>query len=81
MKKVTLEGVRRAAGVAVEALEGRTLLAAGLLGEYFNNPTLTGSPAGTRVDFVTRESKDNLLFECRDKSQPAAWVHRNYVTK
>jgi hypothetical protein len=41
----------------------------------------TTRPAGSRVDFVMKESKDNLLFECRDKAQPSAWVHRNYVTK
>ena len=37
-----------------------------------------------RVEMVTRESKDNLLFETRDKQAKdgdEAWVHRNYVAK
>jgi hypothetical protein len=37
-----------------------------------------------RVEMVTKESKDNLLFETRDrqaKEGDEAWVHRNYVAK
>jgi hypothetical protein len=37
-----------------------------------------------RVEMVTKESKDNLLFETRDKQAKEgdeAWVHRNYVAK
>src|SRR3954469_12832197 len=43
--------VSRAVGNAVEALEGRVLLAgSGLAGAYFNNATLSGSALATRVD-------------------------------
>ena len=43
--------IRRAAACAVEALEGRVLLAStGLAGAYYANANLSGSPVATRVD-------------------------------
>jgi hypothetical protein len=41
-------------------------------------------PVTARVEMVTRESKDHLLFETRDKQAKEGdenWVHRNYVAK
>src|SRR2546426_10188347 len=31
-----------------------------------------------RVQMVTRESKDNVFFETRDRAKADTWVHRNY---
>ncbi len=51
---------------------------------------LDDSPKGTdekqkdvssRVQMVTRESKENVFFETRDKTKSDAWVHRNYIKK
>jgi hypothetical protein len=51
---------------------------------------LDDSPKGTdekqkdvssRVQMVTRESKENVFFETRDKAKSDAWVHRNYIKK
>jgi hypothetical protein len=35
----------------------------------------------SRVQMVTRESKDNVFFETRDRAKSDAWVHRNYIKK
>jgi hypothetical protein len=35
----------------------------------------------SRVQMVTRESKDNVFFETRDRAKADAWVHRNYIKK
>ncbi len=66
-------------------------------GEKFTAPPadavkgfLDDSPKGTdekqkdvssRVQMVTRESKENVFFETRDRSKSDAWVHRNYIKK
>jgi hypothetical protein len=51
---------------------------------------LDDSPKGTdekqkdvssRVQMVTRESKENVFFETRDRAKSDAWVHRNYIKK
>jgi hypothetical protein len=34
-----------------------------------------------RVNLLTREDNENILFETRDKEQKGAWVHRNYIKK
>jgi hypothetical protein len=42
-----------------------------------------GSPkdVSARVNLMTREDEENILFETRDKQQPGTWVHRNYIRK
>jgi len=35
----------------------------------------------SRVQMVTRESRENVFFETRDKAKSDAWVHRNYIKK
>ena len=35
----------------------------------------------SRVQMVTRESKENVFFETRDRAKSDAWVHRNYIKK
>lgn len=34
-----------------------------------------------RVTLLTRESKENILFETRDQVQKGSWIHRNYIRK
>ena len=34
-----------------------------------------------RVNLMTREDSENILFETRDRDQNGAWVHRNYIKK
>jgi hypothetical protein len=34
-----------------------------------------------RVEMVTRDSKDNVFFETRDRARSDTWVHRNYIKK
>jgi hypothetical protein len=34
-----------------------------------------------RVNLLTREDGENILFETRDKQQQGAWIHRNYIKK
>jgi hypothetical protein len=34
-----------------------------------------------RVNLMTREDSENILFETRDRAQNGAWVHRNYIKK
>ncbi len=42
-----------------------------------------GSPkdVSARVNLLTREDDENILFETRDKDQKGAWIHRNYIKK
>lgn len=35
----------------------------------------------SRVQMITRESKDNVFFETRDRANEDVWVHRNYIKK
>jgi hypothetical protein len=35
----------------------------------------------TRVNLMTREDDENILFETRDKKENGAWIHRNYIKK
>ena len=35
----------------------------------------------SRVQMVTRESKENVFFETRDRAKSDTWVHRNYIKK
>jgi len=34
-----------------------------------------------RVNLLTREDDENILFETRDRAQKGAWIHRNYIKK
>jgi len=34
-----------------------------------------------RVNLMTREDQENILFETRDRAQQGVWVHRNYIKK
>ena len=34
-----------------------------------------------RIDLLTREDDNNLLFETRDRRHKGAWIHRNYIKK
>jgi hypothetical protein len=34
-----------------------------------------------RVNLLTREDEENILFETRDKQEKGAWIHRNYIKK
>lgn len=34
-----------------------------------------------RVNLLTREDGENILFETRDKQEKGAWIHRNYIKK
>lgn len=34
-----------------------------------------------RVNLLTREDNENILFETRDRAQNGAWIHRNYIKK
>jgi hypothetical protein len=34
-----------------------------------------------RVNLLTREDNENILFETRDRAQAGAWIHRNYIKK
>ena len=34
-----------------------------------------------RVEMITRDSKDNVFFETRDRAKADTWVHRNYIKK
>jgi hypothetical protein len=50
---------------------------------------LTDSEQGTgsekevtkRVGLLTREDKENVFFETRDRDAKGAWIHRNYIRK
>ena len=34
-----------------------------------------------RVNLLTREDDENIMFETRDRAQNGAWIHRNYIKK
>jgi hypothetical protein len=34
-----------------------------------------------RTQVVTKETKQNVMFETRDRAQGGAWIHKNYMTK
>jgi len=34
-----------------------------------------------RVNLLTREDDENIMFETRDRAQKGAWIHRNYIKK
>ena len=34
-----------------------------------------------RVNLLTREDSENILFETRDKEAKGVWIHRNYIKK
>ncbi|HSS22239.1 MAG TPA: DUF6569 family protein [Pyrinomonadaceae bacterium] len=34
-----------------------------------------------RVNLMTREDGENIMFETRDRAQNGTWVHRNYIKK
>ena len=34
-----------------------------------------------RIDLLTREDDNNILFETRDRAHKGAWIHRNYIKK
>ena len=34
-----------------------------------------------RVNLLTREDDENILFETRDRAQNGTWIHRNYIKK
>ena len=34
-----------------------------------------------RVNLLTREDEENILFETRDKKESGTWIHRNYIKK
>ena len=34
-----------------------------------------------RVNLMTREDDENIMFETRDRKQDGAWIHRNYIKK
>lgn len=34
-----------------------------------------------RVNLLTREDDENILFETRDRAEKGVWVHRNYIKK
>ncbi|HEY6232580.1 MAG TPA: DUF6569 family protein [Pyrinomonadaceae bacterium] len=41
----------------------------------------TDKDINPRVNLLTREDSENILFETRDKQQQGAWIHRNYIKK
>jgi hypothetical protein len=41
----------------------------------------TDKDVNARVNLMTREDKENLVFETRDRAQQGAWIHRNYIKK
>lgn len=41
----------------------------------------TEKDVNARVNLLTREDEENILFETRDKDQKGAWIHRNYIKK
>ena len=34
-----------------------------------------------RVNLLTRENDENIMFETRDRAEKGAWIHRNYIKK
>jgi hypothetical protein len=41
----------------------------------------TDKDVNARVNLMTREDKENIVFETRDRGQQGAWIHRNYIKK
>jgi hypothetical protein len=41
----------------------------------------TDKDVNARVNLMTREDSENVLYETRDRAQPGVWVHRNYIKK
>jgi len=74
---------------AVEAIAGmqqekfKPASAASVRGFLSDSEKAKGSPkdVSARVNLLTREDDENILFETRDKDQNGAWVHRNYIKK
>ena len=57
--------------------------AASVQGFLADSEKAKGSPkdVSARVNLLTREDDENILFETRDKDQKGAWIHRNYIKK
>ena len=57
--------------------------AASVQGFLSDSEKAKGSPkdVSARVNLLTREDDENILFETRDKDQKGAWIHRNYIKK
>jgi hypothetical protein len=34
-----------------------------------------------RIQSVTRETKENILLETRDRARSGAWIHKTYIKK
>jgi hypothetical protein len=74
---------------AVEAIAGmqqekfKPASAASVQGFLSDSEKAKGSPkdVSARVNLLTREDEENILFETRDKDQKGAWIHRNYIKK
>jgi len=74
---------------AVEAIAGmqqekfKPASAESVQGFLSDSEKATGSPkdVSTRVNLMTREDSENILFETRDKAEKGAWIHRNYIKK
>jgi hypothetical protein len=41
----------------------------------------TGRDVTTRIQSVTRETKENILLETRDRAKSGAWIHKTYIKK
>ncbi|HEV7860943.1 MAG TPA: DUF6569 family protein [Pyrinomonadaceae bacterium] len=41
----------------------------------------TGKDVTTRIQSVTRETKENILLETRDRARSGAWIHKTYIKK
>jgi len=44
-------------------------------------PKPSDKDVSPRVNLLTREDDENILFETRDRAEKGAWVHRNYIKK
>ena len=44
-------------------------------------PKPSEKDVSARVNLLTREDEENILFETRDRAQKGTWVHRNYIKK
>lgn len=53
----------------------------GFLDDSPKGPDEKQKDVSSRVQMVTRESKENVFFETRDRAKSDAWVHRNYIKK
>jgi hypothetical protein len=71
---------------AIAELQGNNFKpasAASVQGFLADSEKAKGQPkdVSARVNLMTREDEENILFETRDKQQNGAWVHRNYIKK